>query len=87
MSKLFPNGFKNSGLASLIKGGARIADKTFTSGLIFNVIDKNGAEKGTLDVNKATRGIVLWIPFILVALRLLGIIDQAGADALNEAIP
>ena len=37
---------------NIVRGSLRVADKIITSGIIYNIKDENGAEKGKLDKPK-----------------------------------
>lgn len=87
MKKIFPNGFKNSGLNTLLKGGARIVDNVALNGAVFNVIDQNGKPPGSFDGSKFFRKAIIWVPFILMALQLAGFLSSEDREALEGTIP
>jgi len=45
---------------NIVRGSLRVADKIITSGIIYNIKDENGAEKGKLDKPKGVRDFAAW---------------------------
>lgn len=66
--------FKETLGGKIVLGAARVADKLGTSGLVFNMIDKNNAPKGELDAQKSFRDFLVWIPLLVLLAQEIGLI-------------
>lgn len=78
---------KHPGLANAANFAARAADKLLLNGAVFNYKDQNGAPKDQLELFKFGKDLVIWIPFVIMALKLSGVLSPEVAQALNEVAP
>lgn len=78
--------FKETKVFGVLKNGLRIVDKFATGGTVFNVLDENNAPEGSFDYPKLLRDLIVWMPFVLLALQFSGLLSPEQKEALEGAL-